>query len=227
MRSSSSFTFHLNYPIHSHNKNRDDKKMVQFLNREHIYQHPWERVTTAFWRKYPNPLSPHVLDIDVLDRHLDAKGRLYTTRLITCKGHVPDWISKAVGGKNHCFVLERSVVDRENRTLVMKSRNISFENLIQVHETCVYDTHTGEEGTTRFTQQAKIVVPVWGFSERVENLTLDNFHKNAKKGLEAMENICQAIAKDIKQETIDFLKKKEGNVSTEANACTAATAQQQ
>jgi len=186
--------------------------MVQFLNRDHIYDHPWFRVTTAFWRKYPNPLSPHVIDIDILNRHMDEQGRLHTTRLITCKGHVPDWISKAVGGKNWCFVLERSVVDLKNQTLVMKSRNISYENLIQVHETCTYDTFANkneeeEENSsvstskTRFTQQAKIVVPIWGFSDKVENLTLDNFHKNAKKGLEVMECLCN----NIKQETIDFL----------------------
>jgi hypothetical protein len=169
-----------------------------------VFSHPWTRVTTAFWRKYPNPLSPHVIDIDVLNRHLDTAGRLHTTRLITCKGHVPDWISKAVGGKNHCYVLERSVVDLKNETLVMKSRNMSYENLIQVHETCTYDrTAELNQDQTRFTQQAKIVVPIWGFSDKVENLTLDNFHKNAKKGLEAMESICNIV----KQETIELFNK--------------------
>lgn len=196
--------------------------MVQFLNREHTYSHPWARVTTAFWRKYPNPLSPHVIDIDVLNRHLDSNGRLHTTRLITCKGHVPDWISKAVGGKNHAYVLERSVIDLQNQTLVMKSRNLSYENLIQIHETCTYDRHDLGDDNTRFTQQAKIVVPVWGFSDKVENLTLDNFHKNAKKGLEAMEHICNIV----KHETLDLFKKDEMDAAN-ISAMKQPTPQQQ
>ncbi len=44
--------------------------MVQWLTREHTYTHPWERVTLAFWRKYPNPLSPHVKEIDILNRFI-------------------------------------------------------------------------------------------------------------------------------------------------------------
>ena len=29
---------------------------------------PWEKVTTAHWKKYPNPLSSHVLSADTLHR---------------------------------------------------------------------------------------------------------------------------------------------------------------
>jgi hypothetical protein len=90
--------------------------MVQWLNRSHTYQyvalilclhvhrHPWERVTYAFWKKYPNPMSPHVVDIDVLDRHIDDEGRLQTTRLITCKDKIPDWISSV------CVYLIRKLI---------------------------------------------------------------------------------------------------------------------
>ncbi|KAL9654660.1 hypothetical protein ABK040_006722 [Willaertia magna] len=169
--------------------------MPQWINRSHTYQHPWERVTNAFWHKYPNPLSPHVLSIDVLDRWIDEEGNLHTVRLMTCKDRaVPEWISNVVGGKNYAYVIERSMINLNEKQLVMKSKNISYESLISVEETCRYTVDKENTEHTLFSQEAKISVPIWGLAARkVENLTLENFHKNAKKGLQAMEHICEKI----------------------------------
>ncbi len=79
----------------------------------------------------------------------------------------------------------------------MKSRNLSYDSLLNVDETCTYSIDPENTQHTLFTQHAKITVPVWGFSGKAESLCSTNFHQNAKKGLAVMETICD----NIKSET--------------------------
>ncbi|EGW15323.1 Protein slowmo-like 2 [Cricetulus griseus] len=37
-------------------------------------------VTTAAMQKYPNPMNPSVVGVDVLDRHVDPSGKLHSYR---------------------------------------------------------------------------------------------------------------------------------------------------
>ena len=56
------------------------------------FRHPWETVAKAAWRKYPNPLNPGVTGIDVLNRHIDSRGRLESHRLLITKWSLPSWV---------------------------------------------------------------------------------------------------------------------------------------
>src|SRR3954451_19322119 len=57
-----------------------------------VCRHPWELVTYAFWMRYPNPFSKHVLAADVIDRSFDPEtGVLKTTRLLLKQGVLPRW----------------------------------------------------------------------------------------------------------------------------------------
>lgn len=49
--------------------------MVKLFTTEHTFQHPFERVTSAFWRKYPNDAAAHVKAIDITDRRIDEQGQ--------------------------------------------------------------------------------------------------------------------------------------------------------
>jgi hypothetical protein len=57
--------------------------MVKLFQTEHTYQHPWAHVTSAFWRKYPNPLATHVKQIDCYDRKLIPRQRQTSTNTAT------------------------------------------------------------------------------------------------------------------------------------------------
>jgi len=48
-------------------------------------------VTQAAWRKYPNPMNPSVVGIDVVERRVDG-GVLSTHRLIGSQWGIPGWI---------------------------------------------------------------------------------------------------------------------------------------
>lgn len=51
--------------------------------------HPWETVTKAAMQKYPNPMNPSVIGVDVLDRNVDKQGRLHSKRLLSTEWGLP------------------------------------------------------------------------------------------------------------------------------------------
>lgn len=58
--------------------------------------YPWETVIKAAMRKYPNPMNPNVIGVDVLERNLDEGGRLHSHRLLSTEWGLPA-IVRAVG----------------------------------------------------------------------------------------------------------------------------------
>eukprot|EP00761_Pharyngomonas_kirbyi_P010784 gb/GECH01010807.1/.p1 GENE.gb/GECH01010807.1/~~gb/GECH01010807.1/.p1 ORF type:complete len:191 (+),score=27.45 gb/GECH01010807.1/:1-573(+) len=176
--------------------------MVEWCNRSHVYDHPWERVTFAHWRKYPNPNCPHVLDVDVTNRHLDPEGKLHSTRIMTCKQAIPDWVMKVVGS-SQAYVLEQTEVDPKQKVMTLKSKNLSFPNLISVQETCTYRPDPADHMRTLFQQKAKIEVqvPPMFLARKAEGMTLSTFHQKAKTGLDVVESLCDKI----KTETLDTI----------------------
>lgn len=96
--------------------------MVRGYVQEHIYRHPWERVTAANWRKYADlehrPLLSHVVDVSVVNRTVDQeRGQLLTTRAITVNVPGPWWLQRLMG-TNVCRSLEESVVDNGESLLI-------------------------------------------------------------------------------------------------------------
>lgn len=63
--------------------------------------HPWETVTTAAMQKYPNPMNPSVVGVDVLDRHVDPAGKLHSHRLLSTEWGLPS-IVKSVSAPPQC-----------------------------------------------------------------------------------------------------------------------------
>lgn len=54
-----------------------------------LRSYPWETVIKAAMRKYPNPMNPSVVGVDVLDRNLDKHGRLHSHRLLSTEWGLP------------------------------------------------------------------------------------------------------------------------------------------
>lgn len=57
--------------------------------------HPWDTVIKAAMRKYPNPMNPGVVGVDVLERSVDGRGRLHSHRLLSTEWGLPSLV-KAV-----------------------------------------------------------------------------------------------------------------------------------
>ncbi|XP_050763015.1 PRELI domain containing protein 3B isoform X3 [Gymnogyps californianus] len=139
---------------------------------EHVFDHPWETVTTAAMQKYPNPMNPSVVGVDVLDRHVDPSGKLHSHRLLSTEWGIP------------------SIV-----------KSISFTNLVSVDERLVYKPHPHEPDKTILTQEAIISVKGVSLSSHLEGLMANTISSNANKGREALEWVINRLNAEIEEFT--------------------------
>uniref|UniRef100_A0A8C4Q4E6 PRELI domain containing 3A n=1 Tax=Eptatretus burgeri TaxID=7764 RepID=A0A8C4Q4E6_EPTBU len=165
---------------------------------EHIFNHPWETVTMAAMQKYPNPLSPSVVGVDVLDRHVDTVGRLHSHRLLSTEWGLPSLVKSIIGNcRTRTYVTEHSVVDPNKRTMELQSANITLTNLVSVDERLVYRPHPDDCQRTLLTQEAIISVKGVSLSSYLEAMMASTISANAKKGREAMEWVIGRIDTEI------------------------------
>ena len=113
--------------------------MVKFYENTFSYDFAWPAVTLAYFLRYPNPYSTHVLATDTLSRYLDpATGKLHTVRLHLKRGKLPAAVARFLPKIKESYILERSVVDVRNQTMETETRNLDWEGVISVVESQVY-----------------------------------------------------------------------------------------
>lgn len=166
---------------------------MRFFNNDHIFKHDWNTVVSAFWLKYPNPLQPHVMRIDTIDRVVDRENRQYRAlRLLSLHYSIPSWLH-AIPSTG--YGLEETVCDLSSKTLTLKSRNLTFSSFFQVEETCEYRPHPDHaEHWTLYTQKASYKISGLGYlSQMLEKAVVQAAGEKAKKGLEAMQAVIHRL----------------------------------
>ncbi|KAI1285553.1 Protein slowmo [Halotydeus destructor] len=163
---------------------------------EHVFNHPWETVVTATWRKYPNPMNPAVVGIDTVDRKVED-GVLKTHRVISTEWGLPGWAVKVLGADRTCFASEHSEVDPLNKKMMLKSRNLTFCNELSIEEKLTYVPHPSEQGTTLLKQEALITVHGIPLSSYFEDFIGKTISGNANKGRQAMEWVIGKINSEV------------------------------
>ena len=124
--------------------------MVKFYDTTFAHPYPFETVSLAYFLRYPNPYSTHVLSTDTLSRHYDPATRtLHTARLHLKRSKIPAPILRllprsllghaaASSGSSQSYILERSVVDVDTGVMLTESRNLEFTGVLAVVERQVY-----------------------------------------------------------------------------------------
>ncbi|RMZ79612.1 hypothetical protein DV737_g3317, partial [Chaetothyriales sp. CBS 132003] len=126
------------------------------------YGYAFPTVTLAYFLRYPNPYSKHVLSTDVISRHVDPDtARLHTTRLHLKKSKVPSALLKLLPrglagpeGKSQSFIVEKSVVDLREGWMETESRNMEWTGILSVVEkqcktTVTFVSKLGQAKTVR------------------------------------------------------------------------------
>ncbi|XP_071091686.1 PRELI domain containing protein 3B-like [Haliotis cracherodii] len=170
---------------------------------DHTFDHPWETVVKAAWRKYPNPMNPSVQGIDVVERQVTPDGKLKSHRLLSTSWGLSAWVTKIVGMDQVCYASEHSEVDTANRTLTMRTRNLTFCNVVTVDEYLSYVPHPEDRTRTTLHQEAVVTVKGVPLGSYLETVMTDSISNNAGKGRQAMEWVIGRIkteAQDLKQE---------------------------
>ncbi|KAH0612706.1 uncharacterized protein H6S33_009086 [Morchella sextelata] len=121
--------------------------MVKFYENAFSYDYQWPAVTLAYFLRYPNPYSTHVISTDTLASELDpVTGNLHLTRLHLKRGKLPASVARFLPKIKESYILEHSVVDVKNQRLETETRNLDWEGVLSVVESQVY-TPSAEQAT--------------------------------------------------------------------------------
>ncbi|KAG0006095.1 hypothetical protein BGZ80_011038 [Entomortierella chlamydospora] len=167
---------------------------MKFFQATHTFDHAWSQVTAANWMKYPNEQCPHVVAVDVLNRHVDPDtGILHTERLLTCNQNAPALVLKFLGGSTVSYVREISELDPKTMKLTMKTQNLTMCNVLKINETVTYTAHPQDKSSTLFKQEAQITAgsALSRFSSYIEDFCLTRFRDNAAVGRAGFEMVLE------------------------------------
>jgi hypothetical protein len=130
--------------------------MVKFYDTNFTYAYSFPAVTLAYFLRYPNPMSTHVLSSDVIDRSYDPEtGLLKTTRVHLKKSRLPAAVVRLLpasaastlnNGQSSSYVLETSTVDIKNGTMETETRNLNWTGILSVTERSTFTRIPGVEG---------------------------------------------------------------------------------
>ncbi|XP_076963617.1 PRELI domain containing protein 3B-like isoform X1 [Callospermophilus lateralis] len=166
---------------------------------EHVFDHPWETVTTAAMEKYPNPINPSVVGVDVLDRHIDPSGKLYSHRLLSTEWGLPSIVKSLIGSARTKTYVQEHSVDDPVETMELKLTNISFTNMVSGDERLIYKPHPQDPEKTILTQEAIISVQGVSLSSYLKGRMATTVSSNASKGREAMEWVIHKLHAEIEE----------------------------
>ncbi|XP_052716818.1 PRELI domain containing protein 3A-like isoform X3 [Crassostrea angulata] len=193
---------------------------------EHIFEHPWEDVVRAAYRKYPNPCNPAVKGVDVVNRSVCPQGTIQSHRLLSTEFPLPEVAARIIGTPEKNFISEHSTLNARNKMFKLESRNLLGANdhamhisehskldrskskyelqsknltlghLVTVHERMEYFPHPQDRSKTCLKQQSTVKVNVPFLSGYLERLLIENFEKNAMKGRNGMEWVIDRIKEE-------------------------------
>ncbi|CAH3160710.1 unnamed protein product [Porites lobata] len=151
----------------------------------------WDQVTSAFWPRYPNPFSRHVLSEDVIERSL-VGNKLVTKKLVTKTNSPPRWAERFTSARVACIV-EESVVDPEAKTLTTYTKNVTFTRLMVVEEKCVYSVHPTNKEWVTCQKQSWVSSSVFGFSRAIERFGIERYKLNTSKASKGLQSILEKL----------------------------------
>lgn len=164
---------------------------------EHTFNHPWETVAQAAWRKYPNPMNPGVIGTDVVERKV-VDGVLHTHRLVSSSWYFPKWAQALIGTAKICYASERSSVDPNSKIMKLKTINLTFCRHISLDEILYYTPHPTDPEKTLLKQEATVSVKGVPLGHYMEDILTSRISANAGKGRQGLEWVISKINTEVK-----------------------------
>jgi hypothetical protein len=181
---------------------------------EHIFEHPWDTVVNAAYRKYPNPMNSQISGIDVVKQEL-SDGVLKSERLLQSHFHIPPWVTKLTGFSGTQYSQELSVIDPSNKEMVLTTRNLNAASFLRVDEKLIYKPDTSNPGRTILKQEATVTVNLPAFTDYCEKIFVETYQTNALKGRSGVEWVIDNIKREyleisakVSAEMQDFMNRR-------------------
>ncbi|XP_030067534.1 PRELI domain-containing protein 1, mitochondrial [Microcaecilia unicolor] len=178
--------------------------MVKYFLGVSVLKTPWDQVFAAFWQRYPNPYSKHVLTEDILFRQVTPDHKLLSRRLLTKTNRIPHWaecllptnVSRSV------YIIEDSIVDPKNKSLTTFTWNINHARLMVVEECCVYCVNPENSSWTEIKRQAWISSNLFGCTRAIQEFGLARFKSNVTKTMKGYEFILAKMQGEAPSKTL-------------------------
>jgi 4-amino-4-deoxychorismate lyase len=128
--------------------------MVKFFDSSFTYDYSFPAVTLAYFLRYPNPYSIHVLSTDVIERSIDSNGRLKTLRIHRKSSRLPPAVLKLLpksvlgnvsGGRSESYILETSTIDVKEGWMLTESKNLDWTGILSVVEKQEYQRRVPDD----------------------------------------------------------------------------------
>nr|XP_043883555.1 PRELI domain-containing protein 1, mitochondrial-like isoform X2 [Solea senegalensis] len=163
--------------------------MVKYFSNKTDIRSTWDLVASAFWQRYPNPFSTHVLTEDVVYREVTADNQLFSRRLLTKTNRLPRWAERFFpsGMSRSVYIIEDSIVDPVNRNLITYTWNLNHTTIMSVEERCIFQDSAEEPATTLLKREAWISSSIFGFSRPIQEFGLARFKSNQVKAMKGLE----------------------------------------
>lgn len=165
--------------------------MAKYYETSAVFNFTWDQVAQAFWQRYPNPHSGHVLSEDTLAREV-KNGKLHSKRLLTKTNRVPKWGERFFNAQP-VKIVEESIVDPKNKTLTTYTRNIAFQKVMSVTEKVIYTFSDEHPGKTIAIRSAWVDSQVYGFSRAIRAFGVERFKKNCHKMVSGFNHVLYAM----------------------------------
>ncbi|EMG49276.1 UPS1 Protein UPS1 [Candida maltosa Xu316] len=158
--------------------------MVLYFENKHEFNFDFETTSLAYFNRYPNPYAKHVLSIDTIECFIDAKGQLNTTRLIVKTGRLPNFIKPLLGNNLNSWIIEKSLINPQKKTLLTYTSNLDHRKFIRVEEYLKYKS-IGDE-LTSLESKVKFSSNLFGFKQKIEQWSHNRFSTNIKNSREGL-----------------------------------------
>ncbi|XP_047441721.1 PRELI domain containing 1a [Mugil cephalus] len=165
--------------------------MVKYFCCADLLKNTWDQVCVAFWQRYPNPYSNHVLTEDIIFREVTPSNCLISRRLLTKTSRSPRWMERYLPKHmaSSAYIIEDSIVDPKKRTMTTLTWNISHARLMSVEERCHYRINPENGGWTEIKREAWISSNVYGLSRAIQEFGLARFKTSVTKTMKGFEYV--------------------------------------
>ncbi|XP_033122452.1 PRELI domain-containing protein 1, mitochondrial-like [Anneissia japonica] len=196
-----------------------------------VFKNTWEQVTGAFWQKYPNPSSKHVLSEDTTSRRIED-NKLISTRILSKTNRMPRWGNYVFGSNaRYVYVVEETIVDPVNKIFTSYTRNIGYTKFMVVEEKCIYKTSPENKDWTVVEKHAWINSNLFGVSRALRAFGLERYKANITKSNRGFQYVLDQLYPTLTEKSnADILptemtkmknnaKTKAANMAAKAGIC--------
>ncbi|KAA0709110.1 PRELI domain-containing protein 1, mitochondrial [Triplophysa tibetana] len=178
--------------------------MVKYFSCSGFLKSSWDQVFLAFWQRYPNPYSNHVLTEDIIFREVTPEHRLISRRLLTKTSRAPRWAEKFLPAHmaQKAFIIEDSVVDPESRSMTTLTWNITHARVMSIEERCVFSVNPDNNNWTEIKREAWISSNLYGLSRAIQKFGLARFKSNVSKTMKGFEFVLARMQGETPTRTL-------------------------